>query len=208
MKGGFLEGAGSILWLLSLIGAVVLVVYLIFKYDLIKKPEAEVDPPKVEPKPHHHHHPHGWGPGPWGDDPWDPNYKPDVPPTPAPAPEPVKPDDFKPELNLLKAKYDPVSRYVQVEYKVMPSGSIPPTKTFNIAFDVLVKGVKTADFPEEEPLSSSEMSGLLQHSLVSVTNAPADVKASDLTVSAQIQYRENGTTNMGVTGIPVTVNVN
>jgi hypothetical protein len=199
MKGGFLEGAGSILWLLSLIGAVVLVVYLIFKYDLIKKPEVKVDPPKVEPKPHHHHHPHGWGPGPWGDDPYDKPV--------SPAPEPVKPDNFKPELNLLKAKYDPVSRYVQVDYKVMPSGSIPPTKTFNIAFDVLVKGVKTADFPEEEPLTSSEMSGLQQQSLVPVTNAPADVKAADLTVTAQIQFRENGTTNMGVTGIPVTISV-
>lgn len=202
MKGGFLEGAGSVLWLLSLVGAVVLVVYLIFKYDIIKKTEAPVDPPKVEPQPHHHRR-HGWGPGPWGDDPYDTDGKPV-----SPAPEPVKPDDFKPELNLLKAKYDPVSRYVQVDYKVMPSGSVPPTKTFNIAFDILVKGSKTSDFPEEEPLTSSEMSGLQQQSLVPVTNAPADVKAADLTVSAQIQFRENGTTVMGVTGIPVTISVN
>jgi hypothetical protein len=197
MKGGFLEEAGSIMWVVSLIGAVGLVVWLIVKYDLIKKPEAPVSPPKVEPKPQH---PRGWGPGPWGPDPYDPSYKPVIPPAPAP-------DNFKPELNLLKARYDPVSRYIQLDYKVMPSGSIPPTKTFNIAFDVLVKGSKTADFPEEEPLTSSEMSGLQQQSLVPVTNAPADVKAADLTVSAQIQYRENGTTNMGVTGIPVTIGV-
>jgi hypothetical protein len=204
MKGGFLEEAGSTLWIVSLIGAVILVVYLIFKYNLIKKPEVPVDPPKVEPQPHHHRH--GWGPGPWGPDPYDPDYNPVIPPAPAPTPVPA-PDNFKPELNLLKARYDPVSRYIQVDYKVMPSGSVPPTKTFNIAFDVLVKGSKTADFPEEEPLTSSEMSGLQQQSLVPVTNAPVDVKAADLTVSAQIQYRENGTTNMGVTGIPVTINV-
>lgn len=203
MKGGFLEEVGSsltsVFWILSILGAIGITAWLVIKYVPRQTTAPAPPPPKQEPEPS----PHGWGPGPWGPDPWDPNYKPDVPPAPAP----VKPDDFRPELNLLTAKYDPVSRYVQVEYKIMPSGSVPPTKTFNIAFDVLVKGSKTADFPEEEPLSSSEMSGLLQHSLVSVTNAPADVKASDLTVSAQIQYRENGTTNMGVTGIPVTINV-
>jgi len=43
--------------------------------------------------------------------------------------------------------------------------------------------------------------------LVPITGAPSDVKASDLSVSAQIHFRENGTVNMGVIGVPVTINV-
>jgi len=211
--GGLLDSLYILLFVASVIGAMVLGGWLVLKYY---KP---VTPPPP-PKPEQPVHPSGWGPGPWGPDPWDPNYKPDVPGHhprpdvpghhPRPDPEPPKPpppDNFKPVLNLLSAKYDHIGRQIKVDYKVLSSGSVPPSKSFSIEYDVLVGGEKVADFPEEEPLTSAEMTGLQQESLVPITGAPSDVKASDLSVSAQIHFRENGTVNMGVIGVPVTINV-
>jgi hypothetical protein len=105
----------------------------------------------------------------------------------------------------MSAHYDPVGRQILVKYKILPNGSVPVNKSYSIAFTVLSGGEVTSDIPEDEPLSSAEMSGLQQESLVGVTNVPADVKASDLTVSGQIQYRENGTLNKGTVGVPTTI---
>ena len=110
-------------------------------------------------------------------------------------------------LNLLSAKFDPVNRYIQVGFKILADGSPPPTKTYSIAYDILYKGKATSQFPEDEPLSEKEMNSLQQSSLVPVTGSPSGVAASDLTVSAQIHFRENGTMNSGVVGVPVTINV-
>lgn len=208
--GGLLDSLYILLFIVAVVGAMVLGGWLVLKYYKPKQ-----TPPPPPPKPDRpHREPSGWGPGPWGPDPWDPNYNPDVPDKPGhhpkPGPEPPKPappDNFKPVLNLLSAKYDHVGRQIKVDYKVLPGGSVPPSKSFTIEYDVLVGGQKITDVPEDEPLSAAEMSGLQQESLVSVVGAPSDVKASDLSVSAQIHFRENGTVNTGVIGIPVTINV-
>jgi len=196
--GGIFDSLYSLLFIVAVVGAMVLGGWLVLKYYKPKQ-----TPPPPPPTPEHHHHPSGWGPGPWGPDPWTPNYKPDVPEPPKPAP----PDNFKPVLNLMSAKYDPVGRQIKVDYKILPSGSVPPSKSFSIQYDILVGGQKVTELPEDEPLTAAEMTGLQQESLVSVVGAPTDVKASDLSVSAQIHFRENGTVNMGVVGVPVTINV-
>jgi hypothetical protein len=204
--GGFVDGIYTLLFIVAVIGAMVLGGYLALKYVKRSedKPNIPAPAPAPAPKPRPEPDYPGWGPGPWGPDPWTPNYNPDVPSEP---PKPAPPDNFKPVLNLLNAKYDPVNRYIHVDYKILPSGSVPPSKTFTINYDILEKGIRIDDFSEEEPLTASEMTGLQQASLVPVTGADRKVKASDLTLSAQIHYRENGTVNMGVIGLPATINV-
>jgi len=201
--GGLLDSLYILLFIVAVVGALVLGGWLVLKYY---KPTQTPAPPPPPPKPEHHHHPSGWGPGPWGPDPWTPDYKPDVPDEPKP-PKPAPPDNFKPVLSLMSAKYDPVGRQIKVDYKILPGGSVPPSKSFTIEYDVLVGGQKVTELPEDEPLTAAEMTGLQQESLVSVAGAPPDVKASDLSISAQIHFRENGTVNMGVIGVPVTINV-
>jgi hypothetical protein len=203
--GGFFEGLYSLLFIVGIVGAMVLGGWLVIKYyKPLKAPAAPVPP---------HKHPNHYDPGSttgggFSPDPWTPDYNPDIPGIPDPAPPPPAPaDNFKPVLNLLDAKYDHVNRQIQVSYKILPSGSVPPSKSFTISYDILVAGKRTADFPEDEPLSASEMTGLQQQSLIPVTGASADVKASDMTLSAQLHFRENGTANMGVIGVPVTINV-
>jgi hypothetical protein len=71
----------------------------------------------------------------------------------------------------------------------------------------MVSGKKLTEVPDDEPLTAQEMSGLQNQSLIPVTGAPSDVKASDITVSAQIHFRENGTATVGFIGVPVTINV-
>jgi hypothetical protein len=199
--GGVVEGLFSLLFIVAVVGSMVLGGYLALKYVKRKEEPPKAVPPPA-PKPEHHEKPaNGWGPGPWGPDPWTPNYDPDVPS------KPQKPDNFKPVLTLMNAKYDPVNRYIQVDYKILPSGSVPPSKTYTLKYDLLVKGKRVDDFPEDEPLTASEMSGFQQTSLVPATGAPSDVKASDLSISAQIHFRENGTASIGVIGVPVTINV-
>jgi hypothetical protein len=203
MKGGgvVIDSLYSLLFIVAIVGAMVLGGWLVLKYYKPKQ-----TPPPPPPPEHPDRPPSGWGPGPWGPDPWTPNYKPDVPEPPKP-PKPAPPDNFKPVLNLMSAKYDPVGRQIKVDYKILPSGSVPPSKSFSIQYDILVGGQKVTELPEDEPLTAAEMTGLQQESLVSVVGAPTDVKASDLSVSAQIHFRENGTVNMGVVGVPVTINV-
>jgi hypothetical protein len=195
--GGFCDGLYVLLFIVAVVGAMVLGGWLVIKYYKPTKTPAPPPPSKPEP----HREPSGWGP-----DPWTPNYKPDVPDEPKP-PKPAPPDNFKPVLNLMNAKYDPVSRYIKVDYKVLPSGSVPPSKSYTIQYDLLVGGQKVSDLPEDEPLSATEMTGLQQQSLVPVTGAPADVKTSDMMLSAQIHFRENGTLNIGTVGVPVTIHV-
>ena len=197
--GGFFDGLYVLMFIISVVGAMVLGGWLVMKYY---KPTKTPAPPPPS-KPEHHHEPSGWGPGPWGPDPWTPNYKPDVPEPPKPAP----PDNFKPVLNLMNAKYDPVSRYIKVDYKILPSGSIPPSKSYTIQYNLLVGGQKVSEIPEDEPLTATQMTGLQQQSLVPVTGAPVDVKTSDMMLSAQIHFRENGTLNIGMVGVPVTISV-
>lgn len=202
--GGLIDGLYTLLFIVAILGAIVLGGYLAIKFYVpaAKPAPTPVAPPApLPPGPDPQPNEPGWGPGPWGPDPWRP--EPPGPPPPKPAPA----DNFKPELNLLNAKFDPGSKYIQVGFRIQATGDIPPSKSYSIAYDVLMKGQKLTDFPEDEPLTSAEMTGLQQQSLVPVTGAPADVKASDLTLSAQIHYRENGTVNMGVIGIPVTINV-
>jgi hypothetical protein len=205
MRGGDLGGGlYSIFFIVAVVGALVLGGWLVMKYYKPQQsPPPATPPPTPPPEPPSAS---GWGPGPWGPDPWDPNYKPDVPDEPKP-PKPAPPDNFKPVLTLLSAKYDSVGRQIKVDYKILPSGSVPPSKSFTIEYDVLVGGKKATEIPEDEPLSAAEMTGLQQESLVSAVGAPSNVKASDLSVSAQIHFRENGTVNTGVIGIPVTINV-
>lgn len=202
--GGFSDGIYSLLFIVAVLGAIVLGGWLAIKYYKPKDKSAPPDvPPPVPPPPER---PSGWGPGPWGPDPWDPNYKPDDPDPPKP-PKPAPPDNFKPVLTLLSAKFDPVGRQIKVDYKILPSGSVPPSKSFTIQYNVLVGGKVVSEVPEDEPLTTSEMTGLQQESLVSAVGAPANVKASELSVSGQIHFRENGTINQGVVGIPVTIDV-
>jgi hypothetical protein len=201
--GGLLDSLSILLFIVAVVGAMVLGGWLVMKYYKPKQTPAPAPPSKPD---HPSRPPSGWGPGPWGPDPWTPNYKPDVPDEPKP-PKPAPPDNFKPVLNLMSAKYDPVGRQIKVDYKILPSGSVPPSKSFSIQYDVLVGGQRVTELPEDEPLTAAEMTGLQQESLVSVVGAPTDVKASDLSVSAQIHFRENGTVNMGVVGVPVTINV-
>jgi hypothetical protein len=202
--GGFMEGIYIVLFIVAVGGALVLGGWLAIKYI---KPEKTPDSPSPPPTPGHHpHKPSGWGPGPWGPDPWSPDApKPDHP-DPKPV-HPTPPDNFKPVLTLMSAKYDSVGRQIKVDYKILPNGSIPPSKSFSIEYNVLYRGSKVSDVPEDEPLTAAEMTGLQQESLMDVTGAPTGVKASDLSVSAQIHFRENGTVNTGVIGIPVTINV-
>jgi hypothetical protein len=200
--GGFVDGLYILLFIVAVVGSLVLGGWLVIKY--YKPKDTSTPPPAPPPPAEKPHRPHGWGPGPWGPDPWDPNYKPDDPKPDSPKPAP--PDNFKPVLTLLSAKYDPVGRQIMVDYKILPSGAVPPSKSFTIQYDVLVGGKKVTDVPEDEPLTAAEMTGLQQQSLVSVTGAPTNVKTSDLSVSAQIHFRENGTVNTGVVGVPVTIN--
>ena len=203
--GGLLDSLYILLFIVAVVGAMVLGGWLVMKYY---KPKQTPPPPPPPNKPAYPpREPSGWGPGPWGPDPWDPNYNPDVPDRPGHHPKPAPPDNFKPVLNLMSAKYDPVGRQIKVDYKILPGGSVPPSKSFTIEYDVLVGGQKVTELPEDEPLTAAEMTGLQQESLISVVGAPTDVKASDLSVSAQIHFRENGTVNTGVVGVPVTINV-
>jgi hypothetical protein len=197
MKGGFLvEGLYSVLFIIAIVGAIVLGGYLALTYVKTSEPPAHVKMKKEKVK--HEEIASGWGVGPWGDDPYL-GYTPD-------QDKPYKEqENFKPVLTLLDAKYDPVSRYIQLKYKILPSGSVPPTKSFSVAFTVMEKDKPTVDFPEEEPLSASEMTGLQQVSLIPVTNASSS--PTKLSVSAQIQFRENGTVNRGFVGVPVTIDV-
>lgn len=206
--GGFLDGLYTLLFIIAIVGSMVLGGWLALKYFTPSPASAPASAP-VTPKPHHH--PDHYDPGSttgggFSPDPWTPNYDPDdipVPPPPAPAP----PDRFKPVLNLTKAVYNPVSRYLNVGYKVLPSGAVPPSKSFTINYDILVDGKPLTDTPEEEPLSAAEMSGLQQSSLVPVTGADPGIKPSQMLLSAQIHFRENGTSNMGTIGSPVTIPV-
>lgn len=204
--GGFVDGLYTLLFIIAILGAIVLGGYLAVKFYVPATTKPPPPPPApLPPGPDPQPNEPGWGPGPWGPDPWRPEPGPE-PPGPAP-PKPAPADNFKPEINLLNAKFDPVSKYIQVGFKIQATGDIPPSKSYSIAYDILMNGKKLTDIPEDEPLTSAEMTGLQQQSLVPVTGAPADVKASDLTLSAQIHYRENGTVNMGVIGIPVTISL-
>jgi hypothetical protein len=206
MEGGFLvEGLYSVLFIVAVVGSIILGGYLALTYVKTNEP-----PKKPEPKPKPMPMPEptmsqGWGIGPWGEDPYS-GYVPDAPKKDAPLPTPyVEQESFKPVLTLLDAKYDHVSRFIQLKYKILPSGSVPPTKTFNVAFTVMENGKSTVDFPEEEPLSASEMTGLQQVSLIPVTNVSAT--PTKLSVSGQMQFRENGTVNHGFIGVPVIIDV-
>ena len=220
--GGILDIFYSLLFIVAVIGALVLGGWIALKFTDKKLPP----PDKKKPVPQPQHEGCPWGPGPWGDDPCthpytpgpEPGPEPRPKPGPGPGPEPGPgpkpapgpgpgPDNFKPVLNLLSAKFDPVNRYIQVGFKILADGSPPPNKSYTISYDILNKGVKTSQFPEDEPLTEKEMNSLQQTSLVPVTGAPSGVAASDLTVSAQIHFRENGTMNSGVVGVPVTINV-
>lgn len=202
-----MDTLSTILWVVTILVAIGATAFLTIKYVVkteIAPPPKET--PKREPEPDVAPTASGWGPGPWGDDPWTHEYTPDVPGvTPGPNPEKPVVDNFKPILTLLSAQYDTVGRQILVKYKILPSGHIPVNKSYSIAYTVMAKGEATSDVPEDEPLSDAEMSGLEQQSLVGVVDVPADVKASDLTVSGQIQYRENGTLNKGTVGIPVSI---
>jgi len=206
MRGGALEGLYSLFFILAVVGCLVLGGYLALKYV---KPVPETVKPPSQPTPAVPEPiPHGWGPGPWGPDPWVPSYNPDVPSVePEPAHKPAPADNFKPVLTLMEAKYNPVGREIQVKCKILPSGSVPPSKSYSIAFNVMEDGKNTVDIPEDEPLSASEMSGFEQVFLVPVTGASKDVTADKLTLSGQIKFRENGTVNSGVVGVPTTINV-
>ena len=185
------------MFIVGLVGALFLGGWFALNYITPTQTELPKEPPpeekKPEPEPTNKIDP-GHGP-----------YGPDVPVEP-PKKEPVV-DTFKPVLNLLDARFDPVNRYIQIGYRVLPNGSPPPSKTYSILYDVLYKGQKTADFPEEEPITAAEMSGLQQQSLIPVTGTPAEVDPADLVVSALIRFRENGTINSGVVGVPITINV-
>lgn len=203
-----MDALSTILWVVTILVAIGVTAFLTIKFVV----KTEVQPPTKEtPKPLPEPEPEdrlvsGWGYGPWGEDPYTKNYSPDIPGvTPSPTADKSVVDNFKPILTLLSAHYDPVGRQILVKYKILPNGSVPVNKSYSIAFTVLSGGEVTSDIPEDEPLSSAEMSGLQQESLVGVTNVPADVKASDLTVSGQIQYRENGTLNKGTVGVPTTI---
>lgn len=200
--GGLIEGLYTLLFIAAVVGSMVLGGWLVLKYY---KPVA-APPPKHEPgREPHQYDPASTTGGAFSPDPWTPNYDPgDIPGPPPPAPAP---DNFKPVLTLLDAKYDPVNRQILVSYKILPSGSIPPTKSFSISYDIMVSGKKLTEVPDDEPLTAQEMSGLQNQSLIPVTGAPSDVKASDITVSAQIHFRENGTATVGFIGVPVTINV-
>ena len=204
MQGGFLvEGLYSVLFIVAVVGAIILGGYLALTYVKTNEPVKKVKEKKVKEQPETISQ--GWGVGPWGDDPYL-GYTPDAPKKDMPLPTPyVEQDNFKPVLTLLDAKYDHVSRYIQLKYKILPSGSVPPTKTFSVAFTVMEDGKPTVDFPEEEPLSSSEMTGLQQVSLIPVTNV--STTPTKLSISGQIQFRENGTVNRGFVGVPVTIDV-
>jgi hypothetical protein len=205
--GGMLENLYIFIFIVGIIGAFVLGGWVTLTYF---KPEK---PPKPPSKPNADIHPTGWGPGPWGPDPWGPDsqhHKQPIPdPGPGPAPKPAPPDNFKPVLTLMSANYDGVGREIKLDYKILPSGSVPPSKTFTIEYVVMYKGKRADDngIPQEEPLSESEMSGLQQSSLIDVVGVPSDAVARDLSVSAQIHYRENGTLNSGSVGVPVTIDV-
>jgi hypothetical protein len=203
--GGLVEGFYTLLFIVAIVGSIVLGGYLAIKFYIPKTVQAAPPPPKPEPQPEPESI-SGWGSGPWGPDPWKAEYDPNDIPGP-PPPKPAHSDNFKPELKLLSARFDPVSKYIQVSFRVNSTGDIPPSKSYSIAYDVMSKGAKLTELSEDEPLTSAEMTGLQQQSLVPVTSAPADVKASELTISGQIHYRENGTVNMGVIGLPVTINV-
>jgi len=194
----FVDGIYSLMFIVALVGALLLGGWFALNYVTPRQTELPPkDPPKQpepEPEPTNAS---GWGPGPWGEDPYSLPEKPKV----------AVVDTFKPVLNLLDARFDPVNRMIQVGYRILPNSSPPPTKTFSIFYDVLYKGQKTAEFSEEEPITSAELSGLQQMSLVTVTGAPPDADPSDLTVSASIHFRENGTVNSGVVGVPITINV-
>jgi hypothetical protein len=207
--GGIVDGLYSLLFIVAIVGSIVLGGLLVIRYyDPQKTTPPPGDKPKPTPEPNPKPYQPGWGPGPWGPDPWDPNYTPDIPGVPDPKPPPPAPsDNFKPVLTLLDAKYDTVNRQVLVNYKILPNGSVPPSKSYSIEFDVLVNGKAVSQIPEPEPLASSEMTGLQQQALVSVTGAPPDVKVDEMTLSGQIHFRENGTVNTGVIGVPVIVKV-
>ena len=193
----FVDGIYSLMFIVALVGALLLGGWFALNYITPTQTELPKEPPpeekKPEPEPTNKIDP-GHGP-----------YEPSVPVEP-PKKEPVV-DTFKPVLNLLDARFDPVNRMIQAGYRILPNSSPPPTKTFSIFYDVLYKGQKTAEFSEEEPITSAELSGLQQMSLVTVTGAPPDADPSDLTVSASIHFRENGTVNSGVVGVPITINV-
>jgi len=195
-----MDGLSTILWVVTIIVAIGATAFLTIKYVV----KTEVTPPPVKDTPKPEPEPDnsivsGWGNGPWGDDPWLHNYTPDSPEVTPGAPPVV--DNFKPILTLMSAQYDPVGRHILVKYKILPSGRIPINKSYSIAYTVLSGGEAMPS--DDEPLSASEMSGLEQESLVGVTTVPE--KASDLTISGQIQYRENGTLNKGTVGIPVSI---
>jgi hypothetical protein len=205
----------SILFVVAVLGALWLGFWIHSKYF---KPAPAVPPP-VPSKPAPEPEPHGWGPGPWGPDPWaSRSYGPmPVPEKSSPmptsdklkvdAPKADTSDKFNPVLTLMSAKYDSASKYIQADYKILPNGSVPPSKSYSIQFRVLVDGKSLTDDVGDEPLDSHEMTGLQQRALVPVSGVSADVKPSQMTLSAQIHFRENGTANMGVIGIPVTTNV-
>lgn len=203
--GGLIEGLYTLLFIAAVVGAMVLGGWLVLKYY---KPVAAPPPKKPEPERRPDWDPGSTTGGAFSPDPWTPDYNPSVPGIPDPTPPPpAPPDNFKPVLTLLDAKYDSVNRQILVSYKILPSGSIPPTKSFSISYDIMVAGKRLVDIPDEEPLTAAEMTGLQNQSLIPVTGASSEVKASDMTVSAQIHFRENGTASMGVIGMPVTINV-
>jgi hypothetical protein len=196
--GGILDFIYPILFIVSVIGSLILGGWLVMKYYVPAKQVAPPPPPAAKPPPDFE--PNAWEADMWGPDPWSPE-----PPAETPAPPPV--DNFKPVLNLLSAKFDKVNRRIQLGYKILPSGDIPPSKIYTIVFDVLSEGKKLSEIPVDEPVTAAEMTGLQQNALIDVVDAPNDIKASDLTVSAQITFRENATLNRGVVGIPVTIAV-
>jgi hypothetical protein len=137
--GGFVDGLYIVMFIVSAIGAFVLGGWVAINYIKPDKTPDSPNPPPSPPTPGHHpHKPSGWGPGPWGPDPWKPDDpKPEPVPGsrpghPAPKPShPAPPDNFKPVLTLLSAKYDSVGRQIKVDYKILPSGSVPPSKSFS-----------------------------------------------------------------------------
>jgi len=208
----------TILFIVAVLGALWLGAWIHSKYF---RPPPVVLPPASKPEPKPEPEPHGWGPGPWGPDPWASHpygplsvmnksateSKTEPPSSDAATSESPKSDKFNPVLTLISAKYDSVSKYIQADYKILPNGSVPPSRSYSIQFKVLVDGKPVSDDMGDEPLDSQEMTGLQQRALVPVSGVSADIKASQMTLSGQIHFRENGTANMGVIGIPVTTSV-
>jgi hypothetical protein len=197
---GIFDSIQSAFLILMCIGLVVLGIWVGFKLKNVNSlpGPAHKHPSHPEPKPEPEPHPH---PG--------PHPHPYPPPSPAPGPGPSpgpSPAPWNPDLKLTAATYNSAAKEIHVSYQVDSDTPMPPTRTYAVAFTILVNGRPFTSIAENEPLGQGDL-GFPKDELLMTTGIGNIVQGVKLQVQAQIKYHDVSSNNSGSVGSPQIIDV-